>query len=192
MRQTPDAHRRHGRGSGQERRSPNRQLRSPKRLRFDHHGKTRRADPRRRKRARHQPSACQLEPRAPSEMDQAACRRRRNPRHRSISPLDQPTLFALRGLWRAISADHGRPRFDAVGKLFACPECGYTANADHNASVNLHRKFFGELATVKKIGKGVYSVTGPDQSTANVEIERIQDQLAPRTVRICRSDPTPF
>ena len=90
------------------------------------------------------------------------------------------------------SADHGRPRFDAVGKLFACPECGYTANADHNASVNLHRKFFGELATVKKIGKGVYSVTGPDQSTANVEIERIQDRLAPRTVRICRSDPTPF
>jgi len=30
--------------------------------------------------------------------------------------------------------------FGWVEKLFACP-CGYRANADHNASVNLHRKF---------------------------------------------------
>lgn len=37
----------------------------------------------------------------------------------------------------------GRPavRFGWVEKLFACPSCGYRANADHNASVNLHRKF---------------------------------------------------
>jgi hypothetical protein len=32
-------------------------------------------------------------------------------------------------------------RFEIVGKLFACAECGYRANADHNASVNLHRRF---------------------------------------------------
>jgi transposase len=31
-------------------------------------------------------------------------------------------------------------RFGGVEKLFACP-CGYRANSDHNASVNLHRKF---------------------------------------------------
>jgi transposase len=31
-------------------------------------------------------------------------------------------------------------RFGFVEKLFACP-CGYCANADHNASVNLHKRF---------------------------------------------------
>ncbi len=33
-------------------------------------------------------------------------------------------------------------RFGWVEKLFACAGCGYHANADHNASVNLHRAFF--------------------------------------------------
>jgi transposase len=32
-------------------------------------------------------------------------------------------------------------QFGFVEKLFACPNCGYCANADHNASINLHRKF---------------------------------------------------
>jgi hypothetical protein len=32
-------------------------------------------------------------------------------------------------------------RFGWVEKLFACPKCQYCANSDHNASVNLHRKF---------------------------------------------------
>lgn len=36
--------------------------------------------------------------------------------------------------------------FGWVEKLFACPQCGYRANADHNASVNLHRKFRSESA----------------------------------------------
>jgi IS605 OrfB family transposase len=31
------------------------------------------------------------------------------------------------------------------GKLFACPICHYEANADHNASVNLHHSFYQEL-----------------------------------------------
>jgi putative transposase len=31
------------------------------------------------------------------------------------------------------------------GKLFACPICHYEANADHNASVNLHHSFYHEL-----------------------------------------------
>jgi len=31
------------------------------------------------------------------------------------------------------------------GKLFACPQCHYEANADHNASVNLHHSFYHEL-----------------------------------------------
>ncbi|MEX2142246.1 MAG: transposase [Pirellulales bacterium] len=38
-------------------------------------------------------------------------------------------------------------RFGWVEKLFACPSCGYRANSDHNASVNLHRKFLhGDVA----------------------------------------------
>ena len=45
----------------------------------------------------------------------------------------------------------GKPdiRFSWVEKLFACPSCGYTANADHNASVNLHRRFLLEDAAVR-------------------------------------------
>jgi IS605 OrfB family transposase len=31
------------------------------------------------------------------------------------------------------------------GKLFTCPICHYEANADHNASVNLHHSFYHEL-----------------------------------------------
>ena len=31
------------------------------------------------------------------------------------------------------------------GKLFCCPVCQYEANADWNASVNVHHSFFGEL-----------------------------------------------
>jgi putative transposase len=31
------------------------------------------------------------------------------------------------------------------GKLFRCSACGYEAHADHNASVNLHHSFYGEL-----------------------------------------------
>lgn len=38
----------------------------------------------------------------------------------------------------------GAIRFGWVEKLFACPSCGYRANADHNASVNLHHVFAGE------------------------------------------------
>ena len=30
------------------------------------------------------------------------------------------------------------------GKLFQCPLCHYEAQADHNASVNLHHSFYGE------------------------------------------------
>ena len=32
-------------------------------------------------------------------------------------------------------------KFGPVEKLFACPDCGYRANSDHNASVNLHRVY---------------------------------------------------
>lgn len=40
-------------------------------------------------------------------------------------------------------------RFGCVEKLFACPACGYRANSDHNASLNLHRKFLLGDSAVK-------------------------------------------
>jgi putative transposase len=36
------------------------------------------------------------------------------------------------------------------GKLFHCLTCGYEAQADHNASVNLHHSFYGEYCWHKK------------------------------------------
>ncbi len=91
------------------------------------------------------------------------------------------------------SSDHGQLHFETVGKIFACPECGYAANGDHNASVNLHRKFYGELATVKKIRQGVYRVTKPDGETGvEVDMEQIKKRLALRAARICRGESTPF
>jgi len=95
------------------------------------------------------------------------------------------------------SADHGQPVFDDAsgrkgGSVFACPKCGYTANADHNASVNLHRKFYGELATVKKVRAGVYRVTLPNKTPVEVDSEEIINRLAPRAMRMCSGKATPF
>ncbi len=36
------------------------------------------------------------------------------------------------------------------GKLFGCPVCHYEAQADYNASVNLHHSFYGELCWQRK------------------------------------------
>jgi IS605 OrfB family transposase len=93
------------------------------------------------------------------------------------------------------SAEHGLAVFDDVngkkgGSLFACPECSYTANADHNASVNLHRKFYGELASVKWLRTGVYRVTAPEKPPVKVSIEQVKNRLAARVARMCRKDAT--
>lgn len=94
------------------------------------------------------------------------------------------------------SADHGQPQFDEGngtkgGNLFACPDCGYTANADHNASVNLHHRFYGELASVQRLDRGVYRVSVPGKPPAEVDIEQLKGRLAARVARICRSE-SPF
>ena len=44
--------------------------------------------------------------------------------------------FSLRG---------GQRVKERGGKLFWCPACGYEANADFNASCNLHHSFYREL-----------------------------------------------
>jgi transposase len=44
----------------------------------------------------------------------------------------------------------GRRQSERGGKLFRCLTCGYEAQADHNASVNLHHSFYGEFCWQKK------------------------------------------
>jgi hypothetical protein len=36
------------------------------------------------------------------------------------------------------------------GKLFSCPVCSYEVQADYNASINLHRSFYGEFCWQRK------------------------------------------
>jgi len=90
------------------------------------------------------------------------------------------------------SCQNGDPVFDAGGKIFACPECGYSANADHNASINLHRKFYGELAQVEKLRNGVYRVSKPGQSPGQLDLAAVKSRLRLSAAAICRGDPTPF
>ena len=44
----------------------------------------------------------------------------------------------------------GQRKRERGGKLFRCSICGYEAQADFNASVNLHHSFYGELCWHKK------------------------------------------
>ncbi len=44
----------------------------------------------------------------------------------------------------------GRREKTRGGKLFRCLTCGYEANADHNASVNLHHSFYREYCWHRK------------------------------------------
>jgi len=87
----------------------------------------------------------------------------------------------------------GRPelRFGWVEKLFACPnpDCRYRANADHNASVNLHRRFLLDDAAVKAFleWKGKPK-EGQEQAIRHVE-EALRGEL-PRMHGL--EEPSPF
>lgn len=89
---------------------------------------------------------------------------------------------------------HGPPQavFEPVGKLFACPDCGYMANADHNASVNLHKRFFGELPKVQKLSQGVYRVTPPEGAPRECSTEQVRQQVRARAWAMCAGGPSPF
>ena len=47
-------------------------------------------------------------------------------------------------LGERFSYQHGQRRHVKWGKLFGCPVCHFEANADFNASVNVHRSFYRE------------------------------------------------
>jgi len=94
------------------------------------------------------------------------------------------------------SAKEGLPAFEPVGKLFACPECGYIANADHNASVNLHKRFYGELPEVERPNKDkrVFRLTPRGQPTVEVDMADVEKRILARgrAEDLCRGKPTPF
>lgn len=61
--------------------------------------------------------------------------------------------------------------FGFVEKLFACPCCGYRANADHNASINLTRTFLYGDKTIKSF-RDWQGRTAKERSQAVQQIER--------------------
>ena len=90
------------------------------------------------------------------------------------------------------SADHGHVAFEYVGSLFACADCGYLANADHNASVNLHRRFYGELPKVKKLREGVYELAKPDHAPKEVKLAEVRSAVSVAAAAMCRGQASPF
>lgn len=91
----------------------------------------------------------------------------------------------------------GQLKFERGGKMFACPQCGYMANADHNASVNLHKRFYGELPGVRQPDpwKQVYRVTRNAHEPVEVDMADVERKLRPRLEDACRGTappPTPF
>jgi transposase len=72
----------------------------------------------------------------------------------------------------SIIRDSDKPaiRFGEVEKLFVCPECGHKVNADHNASVNLHRRLV--------LGKERFSAKlVPFWSKSKSDRRRFRDEL---------------
>lgn len=101
-------------------------------------------------------------------------------------------------LGRRYSIDSDNPekqsdiRFGWVEKLFACPACGYRANSDHNASVNLHRKFaLGDSAV-----KAFFDWKSEAEKKRKERLAEIDRQLADSLRKLHRLPPyslaTPF
>lgn len=67
-------------------------------------------------------------------------------------------------------------QFGWVEKLFACPKCRYRANADHNASVNLHRKFLSDSAMSQFFEWSKLS----DKKRKQQVIHELEEELRPR------------
>jgi len=49
------------------------------------------------------------------------------------------------------SSSHGVWVKEKWGKICRCPVCQYEANADHNASVNMHHSFYNEWHWQRKL-----------------------------------------
>src|SRR5208337_3990895 len=80
------------------------------------------------------------------------------------------------------SGETHRPeiQFGEVEKLFACPQCGYRANADFNASINLHRRF----AQVREAFAGWDELMVLPKNRRRERREQIEAELLPRLQRL--------
>ena len=83
----------------------------------------------------------------------------------------------------SIRKEEGAPKihFGFVEKLFACPHCDYKSNSDHNASVNLHRRFVIRDAAVKSWTD--YQALKTKEKKREV-IAGIEEELEPRLRKI--------
>ncbi len=79
------------------------------------------------------------------------------------------------------------PKRELVGKLFGCAACGYSANADYNASVNLHRVLHGSFPQIKSLKNGRVQCNGTTLDLAELR-EQWDRAWAARTL----SRETPF
>jgi len=87
-------------------------------------------------------------------------------------------------LGRRFSWKDGLPKFGTVEKLFVCPACGYQANSDYNAAVNLYKAFSGAYEErPKKAKKGVYKYRD-----RTICLKKLDGQLAERLTQ----EQTPF
>lgn len=112
-----------------------------------------------------------------------------------VSPYMTSQLCSRCGSMGArFSARDGEAVFEPVGKMFACPDCGYIANADHNASVNLHRRFYRELPEVERPdrNKRIFRVTKPGLPSVEVDMAQVESKLRLRADDMCRGKATPF
>jgi transposase len=75
----------------------------------------------------------------------------------------------------------GKPviRFGWVEKLFACAACGYRANSDHNASVNLHHAFAGGSEAVSAF----YKWRDLGDGSKKTALQELDDELLPSLQR---------
>ena len=75
-------------------------------------------------------------------------------------------------LGRRYTIEKGQFKFGEVEKLFACPKCGYQANSDFNAAVNLYRAFSGRITDRPKSDKkGVRAFNGQKIKIADLEAD---------------------
>jgi transposase len=63
----------------------------------------------------------------------------------------------------------GQMQIAPLGKLFGCPRCGLQANADFNASVNLHKVFFDQFPRIKSLANRRVTCNGQRIELANLD-----------------------
>lgn len=83
--------------------------------------------------------------------------------------------------------DDEQPETETGGKLFLCAGCGYNANADFNASINLNRVFSGRFPECHSAGKGRVRL-----GNVEYDLTKIRATVETRLREIALKAQTPF